>query len=51
MSSGLEDAVKRLKEEGYTSEDIQKALHLMMNDRRTEKTFSSLDEYLDTLED
>lgn len=48
--SGLEDAVSQLKEEGYTSEDIKKALQTITDEVKSEDTISgNLCDYLDTL--
>jgi hypothetical protein len=43
--SGLEDAVDRLKREGYSSEEVKEALRKMRIDKyRDGKTYNSLDE-------
>jgi hypothetical protein len=43
--SGLEDAVDRLKREGYSSEQVKEALRKMSTDLyRDGKTYNSLDE-------
>jgi hypothetical protein len=50
--SGLEEAVERLKSEGFSSEEIKGALAEMKKEAMAQPRFTgSLDEYLDYLEE
>ena len=49
--SGFDEAVERLKKEGYSYEEIQEALRLMIEETRTGEVIADIDEYLNTLED
>lgn len=49
--SGLEEAIEKLKAEGFSSEQIKTAITSMKEEAMKQpKMTGSLDEYLDTLE-
>ena len=48
----MEETINRLKQEGWSSEDIKEALNKMIQETMQQPTIEgSVDDYLDTLED